>query len=121
MTHEEKCGKDSLQEIHRHYGAGSDAVVRWCNKCGAVVVDEDYDGRTHPGSYVAMRFPSNLAALTESQKDTERLDWYINSASVIEMDHRGWYALDLEADEIVGDFYKTPREAIDSAIQGEKP
>jgi hypothetical protein len=32
-------------------------VVRWCVDCGAVVVDEDYDNRTNPGVYGAMRFP----------------------------------------------------------------
>jgi len=25
--------------------------------CGAVVVDEDYDGRTNAGAYMPMRFP----------------------------------------------------------------
>jgi hypothetical protein len=47
----------NLQEIYRRNGAASDAVVRWCSDCGAVVVDEDYDGRTNPGAYEEMRFP----------------------------------------------------------------
>lgn len=46
-----------LAEIYRHAGAASDAVVRWCVGCGAVVVDEDFDNRTIPGTYCAMRFP----------------------------------------------------------------
>ena len=48
----------SLVEIYRREGAASDAVVRWCQDCGCVVVDEDYDGRTNPGVYESMRFPS---------------------------------------------------------------
>lgn len=52
------CGV-GLQTIYRREGAGSDAVVRWCPKCGAVVVDEDFDGRTHPGAYMSMRFPES--------------------------------------------------------------
>lgn len=47
--------------IWRETGAASDAVVRWCQDCGAVVVDEDYDGRTHAGRYMAMRFPNRVA------------------------------------------------------------
>lgn len=34
-------------------------VVRWCSECGAVVVDEDSDGRIHPGGYIKMMFPKN--------------------------------------------------------------
>jgi len=33
-----------------------DAVVRWCPKCGAVVIDKTYDNRL-AGSYVKMKFP----------------------------------------------------------------
>lgn len=32
-------------------------VVRWCQKCGAVVVDVDYDGRTAAGAIMKMKFP----------------------------------------------------------------
>ena len=32
-------------------------VVRWCPKCGAVVVDMDYDNRTSPGYYREIDFP----------------------------------------------------------------
>ncbi len=37
---------------------GAKGVVRWCCDCGAVVVDVDVDGRTHPGGDAAMRFPA---------------------------------------------------------------
>lgn len=32
-------------------------VVRWCRKCGAIVVDLDFDNRTKPGHYMKMRIP----------------------------------------------------------------
>jgi hypothetical protein len=57
VTHEQQCGPSSLIVIYRREGAASDQVVRWCGICGAVVVDEDYDGRTSPGSVMPMRFP----------------------------------------------------------------
>lgn len=41
----------------RGSGEGEAIVVRWCDKCGAVVVDHDTDGRTYPGYYSRMRFP----------------------------------------------------------------
>lgn len=66
MTHEEQCGADSLEEIYRVTGSFDiDAVVRWCPQCGAVVIDEDYDGRTKPGAIAPIRFPSG-------QKITEK-------------------------------------------------
>lgn len=36
----------------------SEAVVRWCRTCGAVVIDMDQDNRTYPGYYSKMRFPT---------------------------------------------------------------
>ena len=33
-----------------------DAVTKWCPKCGAVVVDKEYDCRV-VGTYAKMRFP----------------------------------------------------------------
>jgi len=40
-------------------GYGIEHVVRWCNKCGSVVVDAVVDGITRPGAIKAMWFPSN--------------------------------------------------------------
>lgn len=60
MTHEAVCGPDALTVIYRadKYGDGSaEDVVRWCWKCGAVVVDVDCDGRTQPGAATSMIFP----------------------------------------------------------------
>lgn len=36
---------------------GACYVVRWCAGCGAIVVDEDVDGRVAPGAHTAMKFP----------------------------------------------------------------
>lgn len=32
-------------------------IVRWCENCGAVVVDVYSDGRTYPGELMTMKFP----------------------------------------------------------------
>jgi hypothetical protein len=48
----------NLLAIFIHYKAASEAVVRWCVDCGAVVIDEDSDNRTSPGRYMSMRFPT---------------------------------------------------------------
>lgn len=47
----------NLRDIWTDYGEASNIVVRWCRDCGAVVIDEDCDGRTNPGSVRSMRFP----------------------------------------------------------------
>lgn len=52
---EEKC---DLTIITVNPLAISEEVVRWCKYCGAVVVDEDYDGRTNPGQIKSMQFPT---------------------------------------------------------------
>lgn len=56
------------------------------------------------------------AELAAAKLDTERLDWLITILWVLEMDERGWYMRDPEDDHIVAGFWKTPREAIDAAI-----
>ena len=33
-------------------------VVRWCQVCGAVVIDGEHDGRVAPGRIMPMRFPA---------------------------------------------------------------
>jgi len=51
--------KHNLIEILRadgYYGY-VDKIVRWCDKCGGVVVDTEYDCRTQPGALMKMRFP----------------------------------------------------------------
>lgn len=46
-----------LEELFNFGGIDTDRVLRWCPKCGAVVVDLDIDGRTMPGNVVKMRIP----------------------------------------------------------------
>jgi len=53
-------GQHDLVEIFRSHGPyDEDRVVRWCQECGAVVVDVEIDGRTAPGCSMLMRFPKN--------------------------------------------------------------
>ena len=49
----------SLIELRRIWtGGGAEAVIRWCEHCGAIVVDRDYDGHTDSGHYRKMELPS---------------------------------------------------------------
>lgn len=57
MQHSKLCPGVDLVEISKEVGAASEKVVRWCPRCGAVVVDEDYEGRVIPGRVMKMRFP----------------------------------------------------------------
>lgn len=41
----------------RHPGDPFERVVRWCSRCGAVVVDAVSDDRIYPGHIIAMRRP----------------------------------------------------------------
>jgi hypothetical protein len=52
-----KCkeGKHPLREVSRTSDGFVDRVVRWCPKCGAIVIDMESDGRTYPGRYLAMQ------------------------------------------------------------------
>ena len=49
-----------LIEIHRDRSRDgmADTVVRWCENCGAIVVDGEFDGRVHPGRYRSMTRPA---------------------------------------------------------------
>ncbi len=52
-----KNGEHKLQKIVESGGDQESIVVRWCSACGAVVVDNDYDGRTNPGAVRKMVLP----------------------------------------------------------------
>lgn len=53
-----KEGLHPFKEISRTgLSFDRDEVVRWCPKCGAVVVDMDYDNRTSPGYYKKIEYP----------------------------------------------------------------
>lgn len=32
-------------------------VVRWCQDCGGIRIDTDFDGRTNQGQVMKMKFP----------------------------------------------------------------
>jgi hypothetical protein len=52
-----KSGNHSLIVILSSNHWDCDEVVRWCKKCGAVVVDVEVDGRVQPGRVMPMKFP----------------------------------------------------------------
>lgn len=60
-----KGGQHDLKVIASNLaGYDCEEVVRWCQNCGAVVVDLDTDGRTSPGYYRAMQFPKLVKELS---------------------------------------------------------
>ncbi len=62
-----KCdGKNhSLIEIYRRRDPDDIFdIVRWCEYCGAIVIDGEMDGRVKPGGIMKMRFPKNLCLQT---------------------------------------------------------
>jgi hypothetical protein len=67
-------GNHKLVEIHRalHDPIGDvDAVVRWCEICGAIVIDVEFDNRTQPGRIMKMKGPTvtnELVFLLRSKK-----------------------------------------------------
>ncbi len=53
-----KKGKHNLIVITKNnLGYDESEVVRWCNVCGAIVVDSEYDGRTNPGKFKKLETP----------------------------------------------------------------
>lgn len=61
----------ALQEIDRHSSGfpGISRVVRWCSDCGAVVIDNDIDGKIAPGAWRRMQFPK--IALDKAKEETK--------------------------------------------------
>lgn len=56
--HGTDCGQNDLVAVYID-GTDSEAnTVRWCPRCGAVVIDLDYDGRTNAGQVMKMRVPT---------------------------------------------------------------
>ena len=52
-----KRGLHPLKTIFRDPGVIADTVVRWCPLCGAIVIDNDCDGRVYPGKTMQMKLP----------------------------------------------------------------
>lgn len=63
---EEECnkGNHSLQKIVESGNDKESFVVRWCEVCGSIVVDIDYDCRTNPGAVMKMKSPLITKALS---------------------------------------------------------
>lgn len=47
----------NLDTLRRFTHLDTESVVRWCSKCGAVVIDREVDGR-RMGCVVNMKFPN---------------------------------------------------------------
>lgn len=61
-----KDGKHTLKEITRsevNSTLGEEEVVRWCEYCGAIVVDQEIDRRLM-GNFTPMKFPEIVRQLT---------------------------------------------------------
>lgn len=53
-----KNGNHDLIVIYKHSTCyNEEPTVRWCQDCGAIVVDVDYDNRTNAGQIMKMKFP----------------------------------------------------------------
>jgi hypothetical protein len=51
-------GQHDLIEIYSEcIDSQTEAVVRWCYNCGAIVVDADCDNRISPGYYRKIQIP----------------------------------------------------------------
>jgi len=50
-------GQHTLIKIYEDGSDMSSNVVRWCEGCGAIVIDKDFDGRTNAGQVMKMKFP----------------------------------------------------------------
>lgn len=51
-------GNHDLVDIYSYSnGFGESEEVRWCRKCGSVVIDLEYDGRVQPGRIMTMESP----------------------------------------------------------------
>lgn len=61
MKLNEKClqGLHPLKTIYTDSDGFVNVVIRWCPECGAVVIDNDVDGRVYSGKVMPMRL-SNL-------------------------------------------------------------
>lgn len=68
-----KCEHD-LKVIYRaNVGYDVEEVVRWCRKCGAIVVDGDCDNRTNPGAVMKMELP--LCHKEACRHDNQNIGW----------------------------------------------
>ena len=74
MKLSEKClqGLHPLKTIYTDSDGFVDVVIRWCPECGAVVIDNDVDGRVYPGKVMPMKL-SNLYLNTRRIETNENI------------------------------------------------
>ncbi len=66
-----KNHKHNLKEIYRYDERDHSEVVRWCEDCGAIVVDLEFDGRLSPGGATRMKLPKYITGgLKQCQTQT---------------------------------------------------
>ena len=57
-------GKHALETIYtQNFGGPYDEkeVVKWCNVCGSIVIDNEYDGRVYPGGLMPVKGPASYS------------------------------------------------------------
>ena len=52
-----ETGEHPFKQIIKVNTGDGYGVVRWCPKCGAIVIDYEYDNRTMPGFYMKLTYP----------------------------------------------------------------
>lgn len=69
MKLSEKClqGLHPLKAIYTDSDGFADVVVRWCPLCGAIVIDNDFDGRVYPGKVMPMKLPELYKEVRENE------------------------------------------------------
>jgi hypothetical protein len=60
-----------LIDLYRNGYSHETSVVRWCQDCGAVVIDTDADGRTYPGRIMKIKLPKNAKDLKNNPTPIE--------------------------------------------------
>lgn len=85
-----KCEHNLIDIQSFTYGPGTYRTVRWCTKCGGVVIDMDVDGRIWPGHIMSMRFPEIVKSVQIIENDKSMLyDFIKNNVPKSTLDVKG--------------------------------
>ncbi len=52
-----RSGEHKLIKVFSAGNGSEEETIRWCQICGSIVGDFDFDGRTHPGRIFKMKSP----------------------------------------------------------------
>lgn len=63
----------NLKEVFRVSNSVGDTVINWCQECGSVVGDTEYDGRVRPGGAFKMLFPKTQESLSAADFKPDEL------------------------------------------------